>query len=120
MKIYIAGKITGDPNYKAKFRRAEKALSKNHTVMNPAILPDGFTHEEYLKICFAMIDVCDWVFMLTDWRESKGATAEYHYAQSSWKNILEYKPESFDLIKFIVKAFKSIFWVFYESKGKMV
>lgn len=37
MKIYIAGMITGDKNYKSKFKRAEKLLrSLGHSVMNPA------------------------------------------------------------------------------------
>ena len=39
MKIYIAGKITGDKNYKEKFDTVEKLLaSKGHSVMNPAQL----------------------------------------------------------------------------------
>ena len=37
MKIYIAGKITGDPNYREKFEKAEKFLAgQGHSVMNPA------------------------------------------------------------------------------------
>ena len=42
MKIYIAGKITGDREYREKFREAAKALERlGHVVLNPAILPDG-------------------------------------------------------------------------------
>ena len=53
MKIYIAGKISGDKNYKQKFRKAEKFLRKlGHSVMNPAwIVPsDEFRWEDYMQI----------------------------------------------------------------------
>ena len=41
MKIYIAGKITGDRKYRAKLREAAKTLEAlGHVVLNPATLPD--------------------------------------------------------------------------------
>ena len=80
MKVYIAGKITGDPDYKDKFAKAERDLKKKgYTVMNPAVLPDGFEHHEYMSICFSMIDVCHWVYFLNDWADSKGARLEHEY-----------------------------------------
>lgn len=37
MKIYIAGKITGEPNYKEKFDIAATSLeAQGHIVLNPA------------------------------------------------------------------------------------
>jgi len=81
VKIYIAGKITDNPDYKTHFARAEKRLAENHTVMNPAVLPLGFDYEDYMRICFAMIDVCDAVYMLDNWRDSPGAIREYEYAK---------------------------------------
>lgn len=37
MRIYVAGKITGDKHYKRKFRKYEKKLVKmGHSVMSPA------------------------------------------------------------------------------------
>lgn len=42
MKIYIAGKITGEPNYKEKFDIAATSLeAQGHIVLNPAELPEG-------------------------------------------------------------------------------
>ena len=116
MKIYIAGKITGDPNYKRKFAKAAKCLSKTHTVMNPAILPDGFEFEEYMKICKSMIDVCDAVYFLPDWKQSTGAQEEYLYALSLGKKTALFKHEKITLTKIL----HAVFWVFYESKGKSV
>ncbi len=89
MKVYIAGKITGNPDYKQQFAEAERELkAQGYTTMNPAVLPDGFEHHEYMKICFSMIDVCDAVYFLSNWKESKGACMEYDYAFEQNKGIM--------------------------------
>ncbi|MFV0515809.1 MAG: DUF4406 domain-containing protein [Aminipila sp.] len=89
-KVYIAGKITGFDGYKEKFAEAEEQLKVLGAIpMNPAILPPGFTQEEYLKICFSMIDVCDCVFLLDNWKDSKGANKEFLYAYNKGKTILD-------------------------------
>ena len=89
MKVYIAGKITGNPSYKQQFAEAEKKLrEKGHTTMNPAVLPDGFEHHEYIKICFSMIDVCDAVYFLSNWQDSIGAKMERDYAKSIGKVLM--------------------------------
>lgn len=89
MKIYIAGKITRLDDYEEKFQAAaERLAGLGHTVMNPAILPPGFEHEEYMHICYAMIDVCDGVYFLNDWKDSKGARMEYRYARRSKRRIM--------------------------------
>jgi esterase/lipase len=60
MKAYIAGKITGNKNYKKEFKEAEEFLKKQgYAVMNPSLLGEGFKQEEYLEICMKMIDVCE-------------------------------------------------------------
>ena len=79
MKVYIAGKISGDRFYKRKFRKAEKLLRKlGCSVMNPAWIVAGkdFSYDDYLKVSGAMQDVCDAVFFLKDWNKSNGATGE--------------------------------------------
>ena len=98
MKIYIAGKITGftRADYQAKFLTAQKNLEyAGHKVMNPAYVnsTDGFEHEDYMHICYAMIDICDGIYMLKDWQRSKGARMELQYAADHQKEIL-YEDES--------------------------
>lgn len=89
MKIYIAGKITGLKNYKELFKKAEdRLISKGNVCMNPAVLNPGFEHHEYMKVCFAMINVCDIVYFLNNWEDSKGAKMEYEYAKHLGKKIL--------------------------------
>jgi len=90
MKVFISGKMTGEPNYnREKFFDVERELTEegDMIVLNPAVLPDGLKHEEYMKICFAMIDACDTVVMLEGWEKSLGANAEYDYAQRMDKEI---------------------------------
>ncbi|ECE8819412.1 DUF4406 domain-containing protein, partial [Salmonella enterica subsp. enterica serovar Reading] len=50
MKVYIAGPMTGYENFNREaFHRAEKALKREgHTVLNPAVLPNGLTQAQYM------------------------------------------------------------------------
>lgn len=83
MKIYIAGKITGDKHYKKKFARAEKALRRlGHSVMNPAWIGASadFSWDDYMQVSAAMMDVCDAMLCLPDAEQSKGARIEYEKA----------------------------------------
>ncbi len=77
---YIAGKITGDRNYKTKFADAQEGLERHgYIVLNPSWMPQGLANEQYMRMCFAMIDSADDVFMLDDWKDSEGARLEYEY-----------------------------------------
>lgn len=79
MKIYIAGKITGDPDYYKKFWQVESNLEKDgHIVLNPADLPEGLSREEYMQICIPMIFAADKVVFLPDSSDSNGAMVEYY------------------------------------------
>ena len=94
--IYISGKITGDDNFREKFAEAERILTeKNFNVINPCKVDEFgfFTYEQFLHIDFALIDCCDAIFMLPDWRNSKGAIREWHHAQSLGKKIIFYYSE---------------------------
>ena len=89
MKIYIAGKITGNHNYKFEFCEAELYLKKlGYTPMNPARMSQGFSHADYMHICYAMIDVCHAVYFLSNWKESTGAKLEHDYAIKHNKIIM--------------------------------
>lgn len=81
MRLYLAGKIKGDPNYRAKFAMAEAVLkSQQHTVLSPTKLPEGRTPSFYMKRCFRLIEKVDGVALLPDWRQSGGARLERDFA----------------------------------------
>ena len=74
MKVYLAGKITGDQNYREKFAAAAKKLEERAgvTVISPAVTPEGLKKADYMRICFAEMEAVDYVVFLPDWMESAG------------------------------------------------
>ena len=88
-KVFISGAITGCDGYKEKFLQAEEDLkSFGYAVMNPAILAEGFSHGEYMKVTLAMLSVCDTIYILPCAVESKGALEEILEAVKTGKNII--------------------------------
>lgn len=91
MKIYIAGKITGDRKYRAKLREAAKTLEAlGHVVLNPAILPDGLEQVDYMRICLAMLEAADLAVFMPDYQESAGAMVEWAWCQRTGKDCALY------------------------------
>lgn len=93
-RIYISGQITGTTDYMERFAEAEERLAaEGYSVINPAkvnyFLPEGTTWEEYMKMSFCMMELCDSIYLMTGWGKSKGAKREYHYALSRGMEILE-------------------------------
>lgn len=89
LKIYIAGPITGTDDYKERFEATEKLLRDQGAIpMHSANLPQGFTHSEYIYICRAMIDVCEAVYFMDGYSESKGSLMEFNYAATRGKQLL--------------------------------
>jgi hypothetical protein len=91
MKVYVSGAITSDPNYKEKFTRAKaQLLARGYDVISPVDVGEYafLTYDEFMHIDYALIDVCDAIFMLGDWQRSKGARMELQYAADYRKEIL--------------------------------
>ena len=93
MKIYISGAITGTNDYMERFAKAEKELTENgYSVINPAKvnaqLPEDTTYEEYMEMCFCMLDMCDSVYFINGWEDSKGCLMEYGFSIKKGIGIL--------------------------------
>ena len=98
--IYISGPITNEPDYMDHFIQAEifiyEKMLKNECdytgIINPARInerfPCDFTHDDYMKICLAELDLCHGVYMLKGWQHSKGANMEHTYAQNLGLEII--------------------------------
>lgn len=80
MKVYIAGAITSDPEYKKKFKDAEKDLRfRGHDVVSP-IYHSGPTYKDYLIQGLAALSGCDAIYLLPDYTISPGAQLELRLA----------------------------------------
>jgi len=87
--IYIAGKINGLNDYKERFAIAEKQLQElGYITMNPAVLGEGFPYAVYMPICLPMLEACESIYMLSNWKDSKGARLEHEYAKVQNKKII--------------------------------
>ena len=84
MRVYISGPITNCKDYKENFARAEKVLrARGFEVVNPAYFEEflpQLTYEEYMTHDLCLLDLCNAVYMLTNWQQSLGANREYGYA----------------------------------------
>lgn len=88
LKIYIAGKITGDPDYAEKFNTAAREYENSgYIVLNPAMLPEGMLPSDYMRICLSMIDTADVVAFLPGYETSQGAQLELQYCLYTDKNV---------------------------------
>lgn len=89
--VYLAGPMTGLPEFNRPAFMVAESYLRDHglKVMNPAILPDGFDHAQYMSIALPMLHVCEAVAFLPGWRESKGALMEYDEAQKALKPCFE-------------------------------
>lgn len=96
MKAYIAGKITGDSDYKRKFAHAKACLeAEGFVVLNPAELPEGMRPADYMRICMAMMDSADVVAFLPDYGQSREAQLEWAYCQYVSKTTMYLEQMSF-------------------------
>jgi len=84
IKWYISGKVTGDPDYRAKFEAAaEKLRAEGFDVCNPVEgEEEGHSWLYYMRKDIKKLMDCDAVYFLHDWADSKGAVLEFRIAQA--------------------------------------
>lgn len=90
--VYLSGKITDNENYKKDFACAEHFLRQmGYIVINPAEVLSELTdlsYEDFMKICYRLVDISEIIFMVSGWQSSKGANAELSYAKSLGKKVM--------------------------------
>lgn len=111
-KIYIAGRISGDENYRRKFFDAQgkaegarffglygwEVYSKtglgNFRAVNPVtlkLLGKPLSKRSWrvaMAVCLWHLMGCSTVYMLRDWKESRGARIEYNVAMCLGKSVV--------------------------------
>jgi hypothetical protein len=123
-KIFVSGRITGDDDYKAKFKAAEAQLNEARKlcgsvyqnkcrwcifydrnwctscrisdvfpqqleVVNPVDFDlEGRPYWLAMLKCLWKLSRCKYVYMLRDWRQSRGAQIEHKWALRLKKQII--------------------------------
>ena len=93
-KVFISGRITGDPYYLRKFKEAERRLVKHYRVETPfrfRFLWLPLVHFPWwvcMVVCLWHLLGCSTVYMLSDWTESRGARIENRVARFFHKTII--------------------------------
>jgi len=96
-RVYIAGPMTGIPeyNYPAFNAEADRLRALGFHVENPVdnSPPDCGTWEGWMRKAIAQIITCDRMVMLPGWEASKGAVIEFNLAVS-----LGMKPQPVEMV----------------------
>lgn len=85
-RVYLSGAITGSRGYKRRFKWYEYQLEEyGFEVINPAAisahLPRTFSHDDYMHICLALLDLCSVIYVMPGSDQSEGVKAEIAHAE---------------------------------------
>ena len=96
--IYVSGKITGTSDYVARFSTVEdKLIAEGYEVLNPVregkrlehcLEPEKPTWVQYMKYAIATMMKADYIYMMSGWKQSKGARLEHFLARALNYNII--------------------------------
>lgn len=85
-RVYIAGPMTGIPdfNFPAFNAEAAKLRDAGFCVENPAEhgIWEGAEWQDYLRYDLTRLALCDQIHLLPGWSKSKGACLELHIARA--------------------------------------
>lgn len=107
MKIYISGKITGEPleAAAAKFDEAARVIeAQGNEPVNPMHngLAADAPRELHMAVDILLLMGCDAIYMLSDWPKSNGAITELSVARATGLQVLyEHNDETAQLVKSI-------------------
>lgn len=123
LKIYIAGPMTGYPDYnRAAFNaKASELMAEGHIVLNPAVLLAAFARVN-TWIFAAMVRSADAIYLLNRWEESVGARAEHALAEKLGLTVIYESPTNIEcevaphIYRELVNALRDIAAVYHGTE----
>lgn len=97
MKVFIIGEmpnrmngtISVSPDEYDHYQRAALRLrADGQTIVSPMVLPDGLSNDDYVHLCYSLIDVSEAVLFLDGWEQSDNVRWIYRCACHTGKKIL--------------------------------
>lgn len=105
-RVYISGKMSGLPRkqFRAKFNVAHNMLVVKHgihpdNIVSPVSMDmmfPGFDYEDFMALDLIAISRCDTIYLLNNWKDSKGAHKEKAFAERLGLRV-EYQPDEEEL-----------------------
>ena len=94
-RVYICGKITGDPNFGEKFQAARELLeASGYEVTSPVSYTNPvWSRETCMRVVIRELCLCDAIYLLPDWKNSKGARLEAIIAKELKMEFVKLKIE---------------------------
>lgn len=86
--IYIAGPITGIPDYQEPFEQAAEAIKAHNMIPLNPLMPEGLSNAQYMRVCLALLDSADAALFLPGSEDSPGAKVELAYAKYTGKETV--------------------------------
>ena len=96
--IYVSGKITVTSDYVARFSTVEdKLIAEGYEVLNPVregkrlehcLETEKPTWVQYMKYAIATMMKADYIYMMSGWKQSKGARLEHFLSRVLNYNII--------------------------------
>ena len=93
--VFISGIVTGTTDYRKRFAEAEKLINEipGYIAINPIRvhdgIPEGAPYEMYMEVSFALLDYCDCIYMMPEWKYSPGARQERAFAERHHLKVFE-------------------------------
>lgn len=97
-KVFISGKITGleERDWRKKFSEGAYKLMLQHgyklaDIIAPSRLKEvfpGLDYEQHMRVDLTLLDMCDAIYMLDNYKDSMGAQRELAYAIEQNKKII--------------------------------
>lgn len=87
MKIYIAGPITGVPDYADRFNKYRKLVREvapySEIICPHDFVPSDADWHDAIDMCINVLCQCDMIIMMPGWESSQGATVEHDFAKDN-------------------------------------